>query len=318
MRIDAAVIGVVGGQVQLASDQKGVNGQGKVPMMQALREVKLKGGATITQITRDHAVLLAETLNAWHGYGGCAMADIVNIFNDYAGQVRLRGRVGAAARGCAAATRWSSRDGRAPAHDRHRSDLSDRVHRERLSRDSRRRRSRGPHAKSACTTAISRTRSTRSAWVRTRSRIARARRRSIRACSTPRRNNCGTRCSRPSTSPRTARARPASPPPARCGRACASSIRIRRRRARRRQAKVAPAKRRPRIAQTFHGIYRTKFGSRAAAPRRRDRARDHVESVRIALPSTTSRLGCQINAADIGAEGRGSDRRRAAEHPGTG
>lgn len=86
IRVDAATVGKVGGQVALADDAKGQLAGNKMPLQQALREVKLKGEATISQVTRVHAEQLADKLNARHLWGGCAMADIVNIYNDYAGK----------------------------------------------------------------------------------------------------------------------------------------------------------------------------------------------------------------------------------------
>lgn len=95
LRIDAATVGRIDGKVTLADDQK-LDPNGKVvSLQQALREVKIQGDVTMAQMTRDRAQKIADKINAKHMWGGCAKADVVNTFNDYAGKFGCNAEVAA-------------------------------------------------------------------------------------------------------------------------------------------------------------------------------------------------------------------------------
>ncbi|MCW5805808.1 MAG: hypothetical protein KIT31_25785 [Deltaproteobacteria bacterium] len=83
IRVDAAAVGRIDGQVTLADDAHGQRAGGVVPLMQALREVKSKGGPTVTQVARSTAEKIADKLNAWHVWGGCAKVDVTTPFQAF-------------------------------------------------------------------------------------------------------------------------------------------------------------------------------------------------------------------------------------------
>lgn len=86
IRIDGAVVGTVGGTVQLADEQNAPKAGGKIPIAQALREIKIAGDVTLSQMTRSRAQIIADKLDAWHMSGGCKPDDVINTFTDYKGK----------------------------------------------------------------------------------------------------------------------------------------------------------------------------------------------------------------------------------------
>ncbi|HEY4178666.1 MAG TPA: hypothetical protein VGM90_17590 [Kofleriaceae bacterium] len=82
IRVDAATVGRIDGQVQLA-DQASAQAAATIPLAQALRSTQVAGGGTTVSLrVRTAAEGMKDKLNEWHLWGGAAGDDIIHIFQE--------------------------------------------------------------------------------------------------------------------------------------------------------------------------------------------------------------------------------------------